>query len=358
MRDNYEQFTQLLLSWYHPEIRPLPWKGEQNPYYIWLSEIILQQTRVEQGLPYFQRFKKAYPTVADLAAAPEDELMKLWQGLGYYSRARNLHAAAKHVVAHFNGRFPDNFIDILSLKGVGEYTAAAIASFAYNLPHAVVDGNVYRVLARYFGIDTSTDSTEGKKQFASLAQQLLPAHEPGRYNQAIMDFGALVCKPAAPLCHTCALRENCQALATGRVAELPIKQGRVKVRTRYFNYLVIRHHHQLYLHKRTGKDIWKNLYDFPMIEADKLLPVAQLQKHDALNALLPDGYTAIQEVGRYKQQLTHQKINAAFFEVEATKPLPPKAELVVVESKNLSNFAFPKIVDCYLSDKALYLNLS
>lgn len=358
MRDNNDQFTQLLLQWYHPEIRPLPWKGEQNPYYIWLSEIILQQTRVEQGLPYFERFKKAYPTIIDLANAPEDELMKLWQGLGYYSRARNLHASAKQVATQYNGQFPNTYKDILTLKGVGEYTAAAIASFAYNLPHAAVDGNVYRVLSRYFGIDIPVDSTEGKKTFSTLANKLLAANQPGKYNQAIMDFGALVCKPALPLCSTCPLNKGCRALQQNQVANLPVKKGKIKVRTRFFNYLVIRHKNLVYLNKRSGKDIWKNLYDFPMVESEKLLTAGQLLQDDALHTILPDGCTQLEAAGTYKQQLTHQKINAVFFEIAIAKPLHNQANWVVVENKNLSNFAFPKIVDCYLKDKALYLNLS
>ena len=217
----------------------MPWKGEKNPYLIWLSEIILQQTRVEQGLPYYERFRENYPTVTDLANAPEDEVMKLWEGLGYYSRARNLHATAKMIDQEMDSIFPTTHAEILKLKGVGPYTAAAIASFAYNLPHAVVDGNVYRVLSRFFGIETPIDSTSGKKEFAQLAQDLIDKKQPGNYNQAIMDFGATHCMPKKPKCSQCLLRKNCKALLNNKVTSLPIKIKKIKKQTRYFNYLVI-----------------------------------------------------------------------------------------------------------------------
>ena len=246
-------FTKKLLKWFVSNYRPLPWKGEKNPYLIWLSEIILQQTRVEQGLPYYEKFRKKYPTIKDLALAPEDEVMKLWEGLGYYSRARNLHTTAKFISKDLDGIFPKTHKEILALKGVGSYTAAAIASFAYNLPYAVVDGNVYRVLSRYFGIATPIDSTDGKKEFALLAQELLATEKPGAYNQAIMDFGATHCMPKQPKCITCLLNKKCKAFTENRIDILPVKTKKIKKRTRYLNYLIINQGNQVFINKRTGK---------------------------------------------------------------------------------------------------------
>ena len=223
MENTKHFFTKNLMAWFATNHRPMPWKGEKNPYLIWLSEIILQQTRVEQGLPYFLKFKENYPTVTDLANAPEDEVMRMWQGLGYYSRARNLHFTAKHIAYDLNGVFPKTYVEILKLKGVGTYTAAAIASFAYDLPNAVVDGNVYRVLARYFGIETPIDSTIGKKEFTKLAYELLDNKRPADYNQAIMDFGATQCKPKKPNCINCPLNQKCIGFNTQKIDTLPIK---------------------------------------------------------------------------------------------------------------------------------------
>ncbi|MEO1264044.1 MAG: A/G-specific adenine glycosylase, partial [Bacteroidota bacterium] len=241
------------MEWFSTNHRPLPWKGEKNPYLIWLSEIILQQTRVEQGLPYFEKFKKKYPTVKDLANAPEDEVMKMWEGLGYYSRARNLHAAAKFIADELNGTFPDTFHEILGLKGVGPYTAAAIASFAYGLPHAVVDGNVYRVLSRFFGIEEPIDTTAGKKLFAALAQELLDEKQAGNYNQAIMDFGATHCTPALPACTSCLMKSKCTAFQKNTVNKLPVKIKKTKRRQRFFNYLILNEKGNVFIKKRTQK---------------------------------------------------------------------------------------------------------
>ncbi|NJN78344.1 MAG: A/G-specific adenine glycosylase, partial [Saprospiraceae bacterium] len=227
-KNQKKDFTPNLLFWFSKNYRPMPWKGERNPYYIWLSEIILQQTRVEQGLPYFLKFKENYPTIKDLAAATEDEVMLLWQGLGYYSRARNLHFTAKYITYELDGIFPNTYSEIIRLKGVGSYTAAAIASFAYNLPHAVVDGNVYRVLSRYFGIHTPIDSTEGKKQFEKLANDLIDKERAADYNQAIMDFGATHCTPRNPSCSACILSSNCIGFNTQKNDILPVKTKKIK----------------------------------------------------------------------------------------------------------------------------------
>jgi len=360
MKKNKKQsFSNTLLKWFDNNDRPLPWKGEKNPYYIWLSEIILQQTRVAQGLPYFEKFKKHFPTVKDLADASEDTVMKLWEGLGYYSRARNLHATAKFIAYELAGVFPTNHKEILKLKGVGPYTAAAIASFAYNLPHAVVDGNVYRVLSRVFGIETPIDITEGKKEFAALAQELLHQPSAGKYNQAIMDFGATQCVPANPNCATCPFKKECIAFQKEKIKLLPIKAKKIKKRERFFNYLILKKGDELFIQKRTKKDIWQNLYQFPLIEAtsildkESLIATVEFQK---ITKEIPFTFNKISKP--FKQQLTHQKIIATFWEIAInidSLEIPPS--FLRINQKNIPNFAFPKIIDWYLKDKALYLEL-
>ena len=263
------EFANTIISWFRENGRALPWRETRDPYAIWLSEIILQQTRIAQGWEYWERFMAQYPTVEDLAAAHEDEVLKLWQGLGYYSRARNLHTAAKQIVAL--GHFPDTLEGIKQLKGVGDYTAAAIGSFAFDIPAAVVDGNVYRVLARYFGIDTPINSTQGKKEFAALAQSLLPSSKASDfqsslslvadYNQAMMDFGAIQCTPQSPKCLLCPLAETCEAMRTNRVAELPVKQKTMKVKTRHLSYIYIRCKGETAIHRRGEGDIWQGLWE-------------------------------------------------------------------------------------------------
>jgi len=348
-------FTEQLLAWYQPTDRPMPWKAEKDAYKVWLSEIILQQTRVEQGLPYYLKF----PTVRHLAQAPADDVMKLWQGLGYYSRARNLHAAAKYIDGELGGVFPDNYEDLLKLKGVGEYTAAAIASFVFGEPRAVLDGNVYRVLARYFGIHTPIDSPTAKKQFGQLANQLIPNGNPGLYNQAIMDFGATVCKPAQPLCGTCPLATQCVAKKENLQNLLPIKAEKVKQRERFFHYIVINAEDQTLLQQRMGKDIWQELYQFPMLEADSLLAPESTAVGAFINQLGLDNWQITAAKGPYSQKLTHQKINAWFIEVTQQQKLNvAEGSYKTVEREKLNNFAFPKIIDCYLQDNRLYLTLT
>mgnify|MGYP001598355526 CR=1 FL=1 len=260
-------FSQKLISWYEKNKRDLPWRKTKNPYYIWLSEIILQQTRVEQGLPYYLKFVKKFPTIKELANTSEDEVLNSWKGLGYYTRARNLHFTAKSICENHREKFPGNYEDILKLKGIGKYTAAAIASFAYNLPYPVVDGNVQRVLARVFGVSETFSSSEGEKKFYSLAGNLLNRKNPGNFNQAIMEFGAIHCTPVNPKCMKCIFRESCVAFQTGRVADFPVKSKKAKSRNRYFNYLVIHNGNNIFLDKRQKNDIWKNLYEFPLIES-------------------------------------------------------------------------------------------
>ncbi len=330
----------------------MPWKGENDPYLVWLSEIILQQTRVEQGLPYFLRFKKAYPTVNQLAQAPEDEVMKMWQGLGYYSRARNLHGTAKHIAGELKGKFPSTFVEIKKLKGVGDYTAAAISSFVFGERQAVVDGNVIRVLARIFGIDTPYDTTAGKKQITALAQELIDENQPGAYNQAIMDFGATVCTPQAPKCPSCPLQKICVAYKDGRVAELPVKSKKLTIKDRHFNYLLIKTEKEILISKRTSKDIWKDLYELPLIET-----AAPLKRN--ISATVADylgtGEFTINSYSKpISQMLTHRKIHFRFIEVELADFKSFKMEgILKVKVQDLHKFAFPKTIHLFLGQNNL-----
>lgn len=325
----------------------MPWKGEREPYRIWLSEIILQQTRVEQGLQYYQRFVTSFPEVRDLASAPEQQVFKLWEGLGYYSRCRNLIATAKLICEKFDGHFPKTYEDILKLKGVGPYTAAAISSFAFNLPHAVVDGNVYRVLSRIYGVSTPIDSTEGKKQFRELAEKLLDKKEPAQYNQAIMDFGATICTPS-PKCEACPFAVQCIAFNTNAIGLLPVKSKKIKIRKRFFHYLVIQNGNKIAIQQRTAKDIWNQLFEFPLIENADLL-----SHEDVLAAAIQNGWlTAQEEVLNYSdvytQQLSHQLIRARFLRVISSGPLRNGNGLQWCEESELQDFPFPKIINAYL----------
>ncbi len=282
-------FSKTLKRWYSINKRMLPWRQTQDPYFIWLSEIILQQTQVKQGLPYYQAFVAQYPTVFDLAKADESEVLKLWQGLGYYSRARNLHATSKYIVSAFNGEFPNNYKALLKLKGVGDYTASAIASICFNEATAVVDGNVYRVLSRYFGIDTPINSSKGVKEFKALAQELIDKEDPANFNQAIMEFGAVQCTPKNPDCRICPLNKGCIAFNKNRIAELPVKIKSAKAKKKHFNFLVfVSKDQKTVLEKREGKGIWQNLYQFPLVETDKNLDYNQFKTLVKNHTLLED----------------------------------------------------------------------
>lgn len=331
----------------------MPWKGEKDPYKIWLSEIILQQTRVDQGWAYYNRFVSAFPDVKRLARAPEEKVFKLWEGLGYYTRCKNLIATAKYIAAELDGKFPDNYDAILGLKGVGPYTAAAIGSFAFNLPHAVVDGNVFRVLSRFFGIDTATDSTTGKKMFTQLAQELLDKKQPGIYNQAIMDFGAIICKPQNPLCAVCPLKNKCSALLQDRVNELPVKEGKLVKRNRWFYYFIASYKNKVYVQKRGPKEIWENLYEFILFEADKLMDIKELQKTNFFNEITGNSATEILDVsGVYKQQLTHQILHGRFIQLKLEQELSLKGYQAITASE-LKRLPFPKFITGYLAQNAL-----
>lgn len=309
-----KEFARLLIEWYHEHKRDLPWRNTNDPYLIWISEIILQQTRVAQGYAYYQRFIERFPNLESLAAAEENEVLKYWQGLGYYSRARNLHQAAISV----NGVFPVKYEDILKLKGVGTYTAAAICSFAYNQPHAVVDGNVYRVLSRFFGVNEPIDSGKGKKIFASLAHDLLDKVQPALYNQAIMDFGALQCAPLSPDCTVCPFKNRCFAFNHNMVSSLPIKQNKTKTSERFFYYLLIRDNGNIYLNKRTENDIWKNLYELPLIESNTALAVDDfIRKQEFASIFKENSVVNVRLLNKTKHVLSHRIIYADFYELEA-----------------------------------------
>lgn len=345
MTKEKELFVSTLIKWSRTIDRPMPWKGIKNPYFIWLSEIILQQTRVEQGMNYYLKFTKAYPKVEDLAKAPIEEVLKHWEGLGYYSRARNLHHTAQIIVEKYNGIFPSNHADILSLKGIGPYTAAAIASFAYDLPYAVVDGNVIRVLSRYFGIDIAFDIPAGRKKFDALAIEILPQNQSAIYNQAIMDFGATVCKPAAAECSSCVMQKKCCAYQQDKVELWPIKANKTKVEIKYFNYFVLQYKNKCYIKKRE-KDFWKDLYEFYLMEDKKLWSIDKLSK-----------FATKEEWQRTKaitfidltQKLSHRDIQARFFAIELNKK-PALHDFIEVDKSNMSKFAFPKIINSYVEN--------
>ncbi|MGY6520748.1 MAG: A/G-specific adenine glycosylase [Mongoliitalea sp.] len=312
-------FAHNILHWFEANKRDLPWRNTKNPYIIWLSEIILQQTRVAQGLPYFEKFLSNYPTVENLAAAPSEDIMRLWQGLGYYSRARNLHFCAQQVVNEYGGRFPATYKELLKLKGVGTYTAAAIASFAFDEAVAVVDGNVFRVLARYFGIATDIASHTGKKEFEALANEVLPPNMAGSYNQAIMEFGALHCTPNKPSCDTCTLRQSCVAHTNNLVQDLPVKINKVKVRERYFQYFQIACGDQVIIRQRGPKDIWEGLFEFPLIETDKKEEL-QTVHEEILNGLEIIPTQIVHDSSQvFKHILSHQRIFANFVKFEFEK---------------------------------------
>ncbi len=357
-KDKSLLFQKKLLKWFATHHRPMPWKGVRDPYIIWLSEIILQQTTVAQGTAYFEKFRQRYPSVKDLADAPSDEVMKLWEGLGYYSRARNLHTTAKYIDGELKGLFPTTYEDILKLKGIGPYTAAAIAAFAYDLPYAVLDGNVYRVLSRFFGIETPIDTTEAKHIFTELANQVLDKKRPADFNQAIMDFGATHCTPTKPKCAQCSLDSECSAFQDNKVAFLPLKSKKMVRRTRYFNYLVINQGDFVFIRKRTDKDIWQDLYEFPLIETENLV---EILRGDEISDFKIDTteFRLLKKSQPFQQLLTHQKIIATFWEYEVHKSktgdLQRRGDFQKVERKNLKDYALPKIIDIYLKEKVLTL---
>ncbi len=342
-------FSKNLILWYLQNKRDLPWRNTLDPYHIWLSEIILQQTRVLQGLPYFLKFVAAYPKVEDLANAPEDDVLKLWQGLGYYSRARNLHHTARMVTETMNGVFPNNYKDLLQLKGVGDYTASAIASICFNRPEAVVDGNVYRVLSRYFGISTPINTTLGQKEFKQLAQQLIDKTQPGTFNQAIMEFGARYCVPQNPACENCIFNSNCVAFQQQKVTELPVKIRAKPIKKRYFNYLVVlSENERTILQQRTGKGIWQQLYEFPLIETSEEINLAALQKLPQFK-IFSEGMN-IETISLFNEKpvihkLSHQHLYTRFWIVEVSQESNNTVPISEIE-----NYAVPVLIADFVSE--------
>lgn len=344
-------FSNEIMAWYQHHKRDLPWRHTHDPYVIWLSEVILQQTRVEQGLPYFRRFLEHYPAVTDFANAPEDEILRHWQGLGYYSRARNMHAAAKTVVAEYGGVFPSRYDQLIKLKGIGEYTAAAIASFSANEAKAVVDGNVFRVLARYFGIHEPINSPKGKKLFQELAQSLLDTERPGLHNQAIMEFGALQCRPKQPLCANCVVQLECHALQSASVHQLPVKTKGRPSRNRYFNYFIVITDDRMLMRKRGKGDIWENLYELPLVETPQMVDVAELAYQQEVIDLFGEGVSLRAASGTIKHVLSHQNLFTQFVFVDhrdTSIAITKKIGADYVFMKDLNTLAKPKLIFSFL----------
>ena len=340
-------FSNSLIHWYLQNKRDLPWRNTTNPYWIWLSEIMLQQTRVAQGLPYFLTFTEAFPTIFDLAKADEEQVLKLWQGLGYYSRARNLHATAKYIAFDLNGEFPSNYKELLKLKGVGEYTAAAIASFSYNEPVAVLDGNVFRVLSRYFNVDSDISLPKTKTEFQNLAQEVLAKDNPALFNQAIMEFGALQCVPKNPDCNSCVLNSSCAGLQYKRVNELPVKNKKIKISKRYLNYLVLKDlEGKMIVQKREGKGIWENLYEFPLIETKAQLSdsetISQIENLDFFEQKPKEIIVLNPNIIVHK--LSHQHLFIRFFELQFETKLPDSKSISEIEK-----LPFPIVIHNFMA---------
>lgn len=339
-------FSKQLIYWYLQNKRNLPWRTTINPYAIWLSEIILQQTRVDQGMSYYFKFIEKFPTVFDLAVAPEEQVLKLWQGLGYYSRARNLHFSAKYIVDELNGEFPSSYGELLKLKGVGDYTASAVASICFNEPTAVVDGNVYRVLSRFFGINTAINSSAGIKTFKQLAQQLIDVEIPGTHNQALMELGAIVCKPQNPDCAICPLNHSCLALSKNCVKELPVKEKKAKIKKRHFNYLVIDSSDGKTEIVKRVTGIWKNLYEFPLIETNDIIDENQLKEHKIFKGLFDDLETSVELFDKevIVHKLTHQHIYTKFWVITAKE-----SPLFSVPWEAVKKYPVPALIDNFLN---------
>jgi len=339
-------FSTLIQAWFRQNQRNLPWRGINDPYKIWLSEVILQQTRVDQGMAYYLKFVETFPTIKDLANADEDHVLNLWQGLGYYSRARNMHFSAKMVANELGGVFPSTYKGVLSLKGVGEYTAAAITSIAYNLPHAVVDGNVYRVLSRYLEIGTPIDSTQGKKEFSLAAAEFLDHNNPGDHNQALMEIGALVCLPKSPKCNECPLAQSCASLQNNSQLNFPVKSKKIKVVNRYLHYLVLTDGENTVLKKRTGKGIWEGLYDFPLIEK-------KVGEELTENDLKSEDLVGFDFDGSFKHILSHQRILATFWLVRV-KRIKLVDNQIKIAINQVEDYPLPQLLIRYIKESRLF----
>lgn len=344
--------SEILVHWYHENKRDLPWRHTKDPYHIWISEVILQQTRIAQGLDYYLRFIRQFPDIKALASAGADDILKAWQGLGYYSRARNLQSAAKEIMSRFNGCFPGNYDDIISLKGIGEYTASAILSIVWNQPYPVVDGNVFRVLSRLFAIDTAIDTTKGKREFTELAGMIIDRQQPGNYNQAIMEFGAIQCTPQAPKCGSCPLSGQCSAFREGNVNAYPVKSGKTKTRSRYFNYLYIIYNNETFLRRRNGSDILTGLYEFPLIETKEAISFRELIQTEAFRNLLEGsgGIYLEKAIENVKHVLSHQKLLANFYRIRINDKPEALNQYIQAGISEVKQYAIPTLIHKYLDE--------
>lgn len=339
-------WTNQLMAWYKIHKRSFPWRKTRDPYRIWLSEIIMQQTRVAQGTPYYQSFIKNYPTIRELAAADEEQVLKLWQGLGYYSRARNLHHTAKVVVSDYNAIFPRTFKELCTLKGIGNYTASAISSICFDEPQAVVDGNVYRILARYFGKETPIDASYALKEFKALASELMGTESPGDFNQALMEFGALQCAPKNPSCDSCPFQIDCVAFNQNRITELPFKKNKIKVTDRYFNYLVFETPHgKTFLNQRTAQGIWQKLFEFPLIESPHLLTFEELIRDPNLSKYTDMKVARLLKINEkpIKHKLSHQQLYITFWKISSDRLFGD-----VIDEKEIHNFPVPIVLQKFI----------
>jgi len=341
--------SKVLIKWYNLNKRDLPWRETNNPYIIWVSEIILQQTRVNQGIHYFYRFIEHFPDIKSLADAPVDDVLKLWQGLGYYSRARNMHQAAKTIMNDYGGKFPQDYSEILKLKGIGEYTAAAIGSFCFNTAVPVIDGNVIRFLSRFFGVYESISTAKGKKTIKKLAEENIDSKNPGTYNQAIMEFGALQCTPKNPDCIECPLRKECYAYSNNLISDLPVKKKKIKITKRYFNYIHIIYKENTFIEQRTEKDIWHMLYQLPLIETKTKSSTQEIINHELWEKIFENSNPEIVEItNTIKHQLSHQQLFTRFYKVVIKKPTNYlKQNYLTINHADIEKYGVPRLIDRY-----------
>ena len=351
VRTDNMDFKKTIIKWYNQNRRELPWRETHNPYFIWISEVILQQTRVAQGLEYYNRFITIFPTIKDLANADIDKVMKVWQGLGYYTRARNLHSSAKQIQSDFNGKMPSTYTELLKIKGLGPYSAGAIASFAYGEAVPAIDGNVYRVLSRIFGVFTSSETSTGKKEFYNLTLELMDKEKPDTFNQALLDFGALQCIPRNPNCETCPFQDICYAYRNNLTNHLPVKGKKLKTRDRYLNYIIIKHQDYTFIQRREAGDIWTSLYEFPLIETDSQVDLKSLIKNPKWGEFFSKEKTIILfESQPIKHILSHQMLYTKFYIIEVSKPTYYiTSNYLRVRIENIQEYSTPRVIDNFLA---------
>jgi len=344
------KISKSIISWYKQNKRALPWRETHDPYHIWISEIILQQTRVNQGINYYYKFIEQFPDIYSLANAPVEKVLKTWQGLGYYSRARNMHYTANDIIKNYEGRFPENYQKLLKLKGIGEYTAAAIASIAFNIDEPALDGNVYRVLSRLFGIAESSEKAKGKKIFKQKAAKLLKNQPPGIFNQAFMEFGALQCLPGRPYCNHCILKNTCFAFQHNMVSELPVKKQKINQSHRYLNYLEIRYKNKIFIEQRKQNDIWKLLFQLPLIETKSPVSLEHLIKNPLWEKLFNNTETEIQKKSNERiHHLSHQKLFTTFYQIKINRPNSFLSKnYLQINTQDIEKYSIPKLIENYL----------